>query len=272
MAKALADLATYFSGHADRRARPTRTRVDDRQRYDRRRAGRRPADHQLRDRRRPPGDVQPLAGGLEALIRHLTSSASCGNPRLIDNAVDEIIRCDAGVALMCCAREARPRRYAHPRRRACSSRIYPRTTREVFEQFLRHPPQNANDHLAFGIGVHFCLGAHLARMELRAFLRELLQAGVDRADGGADMRRRRSSVAEARADSVSVAALPVDGVGVPRGGPPADGALPVGTPGPAPSERRQEFREAARGPGKPLDYMMPVRSPIERARPAGCAG
>jgi len=37
---------------------------------------------------------------------------------------------------------------------------------------IRRP--NASDHLAFRIGVHFCLGAHLARMELRAFLRELL--------------------------------------------------------------------------------------------------
>ncbi|MBI3246233.1 MAG: cytochrome P450 [Deltaproteobacteria bacterium] len=34
--------------------------------------------------------------------------------------------------------------------------------------------RNAADHLAFGLGVHFCLGAHLARMELRTFLQELL--------------------------------------------------------------------------------------------------
>jgi cytochrome P450 len=33
---------------------------------------------------------------------------------------------------------------------------------------------NADQHLAFGIGVHFCLGAHLARMEIEAFFRELL--------------------------------------------------------------------------------------------------
>ena len=34
----------------------------------------------------------------------------------------------------------------------------------------RHP----NDHLAFGIGEHFCIGASLARMELQVIFKEIL--------------------------------------------------------------------------------------------------
>jgi cytochrome P450 len=34
--------------------------------------------------------------------------------------------------------------------------------------------RSPNKHLSFGFGVHYCLGAMLARMELKAFFRELL--------------------------------------------------------------------------------------------------
>ncbi len=45
--------------------------------------------------------------------------------------------------------------------------VFPQADRFVVD---RRP----NEHVAFGIGTHFCLGANLARMEIRVMLRELL--------------------------------------------------------------------------------------------------
>ena len=47
---------------------------------------------------------------------------------------------------------------------------------EVFEDpFTFRIDRNPNRHLGFGIGEHFCLGANLARLELRVIFRELAE-------------------------------------------------------------------------------------------------
>lgn len=54
---------------------------------------------------------------------------------------------------------------------------YPSGNRDedVFEDpFDFRIDRSPNRHLAFGFGAHLCLGMHLARMEIRAFFRELL--------------------------------------------------------------------------------------------------
>ena len=38
--------------------------------------------------------------------------------------------------------------------------------------------RDPNPHLGFGVGEHFCLGAHLARMDLRVFWRQFAQRCV----------------------------------------------------------------------------------------------
>jgi len=65
---------------------------------------------------------------------------------------------------------------------------------EVFaDPFTFRVDRRPNPHLAFGIGEHFCLGVHLARLEGRVFLEEMLDRWP-RVELAGDPRRQRSNL------------------------------------------------------------------------------
>src|SRR5262249_51364480 len=121
-----------------------------------------------------------LAGGLEQLIHHPDQLRVLqADPSLIPNAVDEIIRWMSPVRHF--MRQAQQDYVLRGVPLAAGDWLllsYLSANRDegVFDATMRFDirRRNAADHLAFGIGVHFCLGAHLARMELIAFFEELL--------------------------------------------------------------------------------------------------
>lgn len=121
-----------------------------------------------------------INGGLEALIRHPDQlRALQEDPSGIERAVGEIIRWSTPVRhFLRHATEDYCVRDVTVRQGEALLLSYLAANRDpaVFENphSFDTTRANADNHLAFGTGVHFCLGAHLARMEIRAFFRELL--------------------------------------------------------------------------------------------------
>jgi cholest-4-en-3-one 26-monooxygenase len=73
--------------------------------------------------------------------------------------------------------------------------FYPSANRdeEVFKDpFKFDISRNPNPHVAFGIGEHFCLGANLARLELKIIFRELAKR-LDYVEPAGTVERLRSS-------------------------------------------------------------------------------
>ena len=122
-----------------------------------------------------------IAGGLLALLENPDQlDLLRSDPDLIDRAADELIRYVSPVKhfLRHCQSPYTVRGVTfEPGDVALLSFASGNRDEEVFEDPFRLDVRraNASSHLAFGFGRHFCLGAHLARLEIRAFFREMIE-------------------------------------------------------------------------------------------------
>jgi len=120
-----------------------------------------------------------ITGGLHALIEHPAELARLrDNPALLATAAEEMIRWVTPVKEFMRTAAADTQVCGVPVKQGQAVLLsYPSANRdeEVFDDPFRFDAgRDPNKHLAFGFGVHFCLGAALARMETRAFFAELL--------------------------------------------------------------------------------------------------
>jgi cytochrome P450 len=122
-----------------------------------------------------------MAFGLQALLDNPHELAKLrSNPRVIPAAVEEMIRWATPVRSFgrLCVRDVEVRG-VKIRAGEWVSLLYDSANRdeEVFgddaEEFVAD--RDPNPQLSFGIGQHFCLGAHLARLELRLFLEQFVE-------------------------------------------------------------------------------------------------
>jgi cytochrome P450 len=115
-----------------------------------------------------------MAGGLRALAEHPDQLRVLQkDPDLLPNAVDEMIRWTAPVRHFMRTAQADVEVAGVQLRQGdwlYLSYLAGNLDPTVFEEPLRFDVTraNADRHIAFGYGIHFCLGAQLARMELRS--------------------------------------------------------------------------------------------------------
>ena len=120
-----------------------------------------------------------MSGGLITLMEHPAEMQQLrDNPSLMTSAVEEILRWVSPVTHMARVALEDTDINGHPIKK--DERVimwYPAVNRDpaVFpDADVFDIERSPNDHLAFGIGEHFCLGAGFARLELRILFEELL--------------------------------------------------------------------------------------------------
>lgn len=136
-------------------------------------------------------------GGLLALLQNPGELEKLRrNPGLIDPAIEEIVRWTSPVIQFC----RTPNRDVEVRGRSIKAGqnmclFYPSANRdeECFEDPFRFRiDRDPNPHVAFGIGEHVCLGANLARLELKSAFRTLIPR-LEHIEVTGEVERLRSS-------------------------------------------------------------------------------
>jgi cholest-4-en-3-one 26-monooxygenase len=120
------------------------------------------------------------SGGLLALIENPAELDKLrADPGLLNPAVEEIVRWTAPVIQFCRTPVEDVQLHGRPIAAGDSLCLfYPSANRdeEVFHEPDRfRVDRRPNPHVGFGIGEHFCLGANLARLELRVIFRSLAE-------------------------------------------------------------------------------------------------
>jgi cholest-4-en-3-one 26-monooxygenase len=120
-----------------------------------------------------------ISGGLLAFCEHPGEWEKLrGRPELVPDAAEEILRWVSPISHFTrVATEDCEVRGATIRAGEQLALYYASANRdeEVFEDpFAFRVDRRPNPHLAFGFGEHFCMGAHLARVELETIFRHLL--------------------------------------------------------------------------------------------------
>ncbi len=120
-----------------------------------------------------------ISGGLCALVEHPDQLARLkANPDLMGTAVEEMIRWSTPVKefMRTATRDTEVRGVPIPKGESVLlSYVSANRDEDIFENpFAFDVARDPNKHLSFGYGVHFCLGAALARMELNSLFTELV--------------------------------------------------------------------------------------------------
>ena len=136
--------------------------------------------------------------GMLALIQHPDQRRRLvEDPTLVESAVEEILRFDPAVHYF--RRTATQDVEIRGQKIRKGDKItmwYPGANRdeEVFDQpDAFDVSRDPNEHLAFGVGEHFCLGSNLARMELNLIFEELVGRIAQDIELAGPVRRLRSN-------------------------------------------------------------------------------